>query len=82
MWDGARNFWCNGKLQTGPDSKNLLIVIMLINVTNALSLGFSWIDYADAEGNYFPLVFGIAIWMIVNTFLYLAATTDPGMIPK
>ena len=82
MWDGARNFWCKGKLQTGPDSKNLLIVIMLINVTNAISLGFSWIDYADAEDNFIPLIFGFVLWMTVNTFLYLAATTDPGMIPK
>ena len=43
VYDGMRNFWCKGKIQTGPDSKNLIIVIMLVNVTNALSLGFSWI---------------------------------------
>ena len=69
-------------MHTGPSSKNLIIVIMLINVTNALTLGFSWVDFADVDGNYFPLLFGLLMWFAVNYFLYKASTTDPGFIPK
>ena len=43
VWDGIRHFWCKGKVQTGPSTKNLIIVIALINGINALSLGFSWV---------------------------------------
>jgi len=82
IWDGVRNFWCKGKLQTGPNALNLLIVILLINVTNAISLGFSWQDYAVNDSNYFPLVFGLALWISIDFFLYKAATSDPGLIPK
>ena len=42
VWEGARNFWCKGKLQTGPNTRNLVIVSVLIQITNGLSLGFSW----------------------------------------
>lgn len=82
MWDGVRNFWCRGKLQTGPDSRNLVIVTLLVNVINALSLGFSWVDYADVERNYFHLLFGLGLWIVIDYMLFKAATTDPGMIPK
>ena len=34
VWEGVRNFWGRGKIHTGPSTKNLIIVIMLINVTN------------------------------------------------
>ena len=43
MFAGVRNYWCKGKLQTGPNTRNLIIVTLLINVTNAISLGFSWV---------------------------------------
>ena len=51
VWEGVRNFWCRGKIHTGPSTKNLIIVIMLINVTNVLSLGFSWIVSSSSNIN-------------------------------
>ena len=82
VWDGVRNFYCGGKLHIGPNQRNLIIVILLINVTNAISLSFSWIDYARVDGNLLPLVFGLPLWILVNFYLYKAATSDPGLIPK
>lgn len=82
MWDGVRNFWCNGKLQTGPDTKNLIIVILLINGINAMSLGFSWQAYLFEEQNAFPLLFGLILVVLIDFFMYKAATSDPGLIPK
>ena len=81
MWTGTRNFWCRGRIATGPNSKNLLIVFLLINVTNLLCLTFTWIDYVVDESKYFPVIFGVIIWLLVDYFLYKAATTDPGFIP-
>ena len=81
MWDGIRSFFCQGKLQIGPNAKNLIIVILLINVTNAITLGFTWVDYVLIETNYFPLIFGLILWIFVDYFLYKAATSDPGLIP-
>ena len=61
---------------------NLVIVILLINITNALACGFSWVDYAATNGNYFPLIFGIVMWILVDYNLYKVATSDPGFIPQ
>lgn len=77
-----RTFLCRGKLQVGPDPKNLIVVILLINVTNLLSFAFSWIDYVLVDGNFFPLAFGLVLWISIDILLYKAATSDPGLIPR
>ena len=82
MWEGIRNFWCRGRLQTGGNVKNVVIVSLIINVTNAISVSFSWIDFADKDGNYLPLAIGLSLWLLVDYFLYKVSTTDPGLIPR
>ena len=82
VWQGVRTFWCKGKIQIGPQPVGLLIVTLLINVCNLISLGFSWIDYYIDDGNLFPLIAGLILWAIVNYFLFKVAFTDPGLIPK
>ena len=56
-------------------------MIVLINVTNLLSLAFSWIDFYLVDGDLFPLLVGLTLWISVDFFLYKAASTDPGLIP-
>ena len=51
-------------------------------MTNIISLGFSWTDYYRVDDNLFPLIFGFSMWIIVNYFMFKAALTDPGLIPK
>ena len=38
--------------------------------------------YLNEENNGFPLVFGGIVWVLVNFFLFSAACSDPGFIPK
>ena len=59
-----------------------MIVILLINITNAISLSFTWVDYVLIDENYVPLAIGFSLWIVVDIFLYYAATSDPGLIPK
>ena len=83
VWEGVRSFYCRGKLSTGPGAaKNLLFVILLINVTNTLSFSFTWVDYTLDRISIFPMAFGVLMWILVNYLLFKASTTDPGLIPK
>ena len=82
IWQGVRSFFCGGRIQIGPQPIGFVIVILLINVTNCASLGFSWRDYYIEENNIVPLVLGGILWLLTNIMMFSAALSDPGLIPK
>ena len=73
---------CGGRIQIGPQPVGFVIVILLITVTNCASLGFSWTDYYLEDNNFYPLIAGIVLWLVTNYFMFKAALSDPGLIPK
>jgi len=72
----------NGRLMTGPKLRNLIMTFIAINLTNLLSMGFSWQDYWVDERNIFPLIMGFFLWILVNYLLLKTALVDPGFIPR
>ena len=51
-------------------------------MTSGISLGFSWVDYYLEDENLIPLAIGLSLWAVVNYFMFKAAFSDPGLIPK
>jgi hypothetical protein len=67
---------------TGPNPRNLYIVVALINVTNLLSFSFSWVDYAHDDLDFGPLIIGMILWFLTDLSLWKAAICDPGLLPR
>jgi len=42
LWQGRHQFWFYGRAITGSSPYKLLITFILIQVTNILSLSFTW----------------------------------------
>jgi hypothetical protein len=82
LWEGAHIFYKNGWFMTGPKPKSLLIYFCLLNVTNLLSFGSTWIDWAHDESYYSPLIFGLIMWALCDITGYLASCSDPGLLPR
>jgi len=67
---------------TGPNPRNLYIVVALINVTNFLCFCFSMVDYANDNLNFGPLIVGLLLWVLTDVSLWKAAVCNPGLLPR
>jgi hypothetical protein len=43
LWEGNHIFYKNGRFLTGPKPRSLLICCCLLNITNLLSFGSTWV---------------------------------------
>ena len=93
VWPGKTQFYRKGSFMTGPNPRNLIIVVTLINVTNFLSMCFSWVvskkvnltfvqDYANDKLDFGPLIIGLMLWVGTDLALWKTAIGDPGLLPR
>ncbi|GMI45291.1 hypothetical protein TrCOL_g13317 [Triparma columacea] len=82
LFHGRNYFFCNGKIMTGPDLPTFRMSNLLILVPSVIWFAVVF-PKLDGRGTK-------ALWLIANacafissfTFLWLTATTDPGIIPR
>lgn len=89
VWDGKHQFWFKGAFITGLKPYGLLATFLLIQITNFLSLSFTWVvsitftsSQSNLNRNVAPFLVGCILWLLVNIFLVKASLYDPGLIPK
>ncbi len=81
---GRNHFWLRGRCVTGPDYRGTVLTLLLIFFLSLLSAAVSFRTIIEAN-----LIVGVSLLsvMLVATFIsvwscWLAATTDPGIIPR
>ena len=79
-WTGAHKFFCRGRLMTGPRPYMPFLVLLLINSVSGVFIAFPLAFYTQ-EGNPALLILWLIMIILVNVFLVLTSTTDPGIIP-
>ena len=70
VYEGQHKFLLDGKLMFGPNERNLIFTICLINFCNLFSFVYS------------PRFFLFVVWIAVNVFLIHCALSDPGIVKR
>jgi hypothetical protein len=76
-WRGNNVFLCSGKIMLGPDIGPLIGTVTIICVTFSC-----WLSQVGPKLSWPVVVVGVPIWLLSLWFLYLTATTEPGIIPR
>ena len=75
-WPGSHKFWCTGRVMVGPDIGVTMFAALL---TTGVSVAF-WLVVCPSLP--LPVLLGgIALYAAVMAFMWLTATSDPGIVP-
>ena len=80
-WPGSSKFLCKGKVMLGGDWHRALITSIIILVPLLFLVAYPCSHFTDS-GELAPLILALVLGFFSQYFLYRAATSDPGFIPK
>ncbi|CDW75060.1 UNKNOWN [Stylonychia lemnae] len=91
-WRGAQQFFCKGRLITGPKISYPILSFLLINIPSGLSIAFplrvifqefnNYVKELSEYYNYSIMAMGILLQVLSTIFLILTACSEPGIIPS
>lgn len=76
-WPGSHQFLCDGRLMVGPD---IGVTTFAAVLTTAASISF-WVFV----GPHLPVAYtvgNVILYVLTMVFMFLTATTDPGVVPQ
>lgn len=82
--EGRSRVWCGGLCMTGPDYRGTLLTLLIALAIFAaeLSVSFPWL-FRNRGALAIPLLVAVIVTFVITVWAaYLAATTDPGIIPR
>lgn len=77
VWPGSHAFFCDGRLMVGPD---IGVTVFAGLLTTAASAAF-WV-YVCPSLHASVAVGGVTLYVATVVFMYLTATSDPGILPR